>query len=45
MICNASERNRVLIRWFNASAVRFIGSQRLSITIENEVSTSNATAD
>jgi len=26
-------------------AVRFIGSQRFSITIENEVSTSSATAD
>ena len=44
MICNASDRNRVLIRWLSASAVRFIGSQRFSITIENEVSTNNATA-
>ena len=44
MICNASERNRVLTRWFSASAVRFIGSQRFSITIENDVSTSSATA-
>ena len=44
MICNASDRNRVLTRWFSASAVRFIGSQRFSITIENEVSTSSATA-
>ena len=43
MICSASERNRVLIRWFSASAVRFIGSQRFSITIENDVSTSSAT--
>ena len=43
MICNASERNRVLTRWLSASAVRFIGSQRFSITIENEVSTSSAT--
>ena len=44
MICNASERNRVRTRWLSASAVRFIGSQRFSITIENEVSTSSATA-
>ena len=44
MICNASERNRVLTRWLSASAVRFIGSQRFSITIENDVSTSSATA-
>ena len=44
MICNASERKRVLTRWLSASAVRFIGSQRFSITIENDVSTSSATA-
>ena len=44
MICNASERNRVRTKWSSASAVRFIGSQRFSITIENEVSTSSATA-
>ena len=30
-------------RWSSASAVCFIGSQRFSITIENEVSTSSAT--
>ncbi|CFE50581.1 Uncharacterised protein [Mycobacterium tuberculosis] len=44
MICKASERNRVHTRWCSASAVRFIGNQRFSITIENEVSTNNATA-
>ena len=44
MICKASDRNRVHTRWLSASAVRFIGSQRFSITIENEVSTNSATA-
>ena len=44
MICNASERNRVLTRWLSANAVRFIGNQRFSMTIENDVSTSRATA-
>ena len=33
----------MLTKWFSANAVRFIGSQRFSITIENEVSTSSAT--
>lgn len=45
MISSASDRNRVLTRWLSASAVRFIGNQRFSITIEKLVSTSSATAD
>ena len=34
----------MLTKWLSAKAVRFIGSQRFSITIENDVSTSSATA-
>ena len=33
-----------MISWCSASAVRFIGTQRLAIAIENDVSTSSATA-
>ena len=42
--CSASPRNRLEISWCSASAVRFIGTQRPSIAIENDVSTSRATA-
>ena len=44
MSWSASPRNRERIRVCSASAVRFIGTQRPSIAIENEVSTSSATA-
>ena len=40
----ASPRKRDRISWCSASAVRFIGTQRPSIAIENDVSTSSATA-
>ena len=43
MSCSASPRNRDLISVCSASAVRFIGTQRPSIAIENDVSTSSAT--
>ena len=33
-----------MISWCSASAVRFIGTHRLAIAIENDVSTSSATA-
>ena len=42
--CSASPRNRDRISVCSASAVRFIGTQRPSIAIENDVSTSSATA-
>jgi hypothetical protein len=35
MNCKASPRKRERIRWCSASAVRFIGTQRPSIAIEN----------
>ena len=41
---SASPRKRVRIRVCRASAVRFIGTHRPSIAIENDVSTSSATA-
>ncbi len=34
----------MLMSWCSASAVRFIGTHRPSIAIENEVSTNKATA-
>ena len=43
MSCRSSPRNRLVTRVCSASAVRFIGTQRPSIAIENEVSTSSAT--
>ena len=42
--CSASPRKRDRISVCSASAVRFIGTQRPSIAIENDVSTSSATA-
>ena len=42
--CRSSPRNRDRISVCSASAVRFIGTQRPSIAIENDVSTSSATA-
>ena len=42
--CRSSPRNRLRISVCSASAVRFIGTQRPSIAIENDVSTSSATA-
>ena len=41
---SASPRNRLRISVCSARAVRFIGTQRPSIAIENDVSTSRATA-
>ena len=41
--CRASPRNRLETSVCSASAVRFIGTQRPSIAMENDVSTSSAT--
>ena len=43
MSWRSSPRNRDLIRVCSARAVRFIGTHRPSIAIENDVSTSSAT--